>query len=110
MSWRMLVARFVIGALNARAIADSIAAEMRNDAASRRRIVSTDTKTSSAPAARGPRTEAAAKLAWIRPFAVTSSVESTRLGIAPNSAAAKKIESVDEMKATAQIHPNDSTP
>src|SRR5713101_6412452 len=65
MSWRMLVARFVIGVLNARAIADSITADTTNDAASRRRIVSTDTKTSSAPAARGPMTEAAAKLAWI---------------------------------------------
>src|SRR2546423_13088447 len=101
MSWRMLVARFVIGALKARAIAESMAAETTNDAASRTRIVSTDTKTSRAPAASGPRTAAAAKLAWMRPFAPTSSVESTRLGIAPNSAEAKKIESVEETNATA---------
>src|SRR2546429_3320051 len=96
MSWRMLVARLVIGALKGRAIRDSITAETTNDDASRSRIVSTGMKTSSAPAARGPSTDAAAKLAWIRPLALTSSRESTRLGIAPNSAATKKIDSVDE--------------
>ena len=101
MSSRMLVPRVVMGALNRRAITDSIAAETTNEAASRSRIVSTGRNTSSAPAASGPSTVAAAKLAWMRPLAPTSSVDPTRLGIAPNSAAAKKIESVDEMKTTA---------
>src|SRR5947199_6087275 len=103
----MLVARLVIGALKARAITESIAADTTNDAASSSRMVSTEVNTSSAPAARGPRTAAAAKLAWIRPFAVTSSFESTRLGIAPNSAAAKKIASVDDTNATAYSHQSD---
>src|SRR6266566_1371152 len=101
MSSRMLVVRFVRGALKGRAITDSVAADTTNDAASRRRIASTGTNTSSAPAAKGPSTDAAAKLAWIRPFALTSSPELTRLGIAPNSAATKKIDSVDDTNTTA---------
>src|SRR5882724_8827152 len=101
MSWRMLVARLVIGALKGRAIKESITADATNDAASRSRIASTGTNTKRAPATSGPSTDAAAKLAWIRPLAVTSSPESTRLGIAPNSAATKKIERVDETKTTA---------
>src|SRR5438093_11780295 len=100
MSWRMVVARFVIGALKGRAIKESITAEATKDAASRRRIASTGRTTSSTPAASGPSTDAAAKLAWIRPLALTSSPDSTRLGMAPNSAATKKIETVDETNPT----------
>src|SRR2546430_13653938 len=101
MSRRMQPAGLVIGGLKGRGIKDSISAEATKDAASRSRIASTGTKTRSAPAASGPSTDAAAKLAWIRPLALTSSPDSTRLGIAPNSAATKQIESVDETKTTA---------
>src|SRR2546430_1433156 len=96
----MLVARLVMGALKGRAMRDSITAEATNDTASMSRIASTGTNTRRAPAARGPRTDAAAKLACIRPFALTNSFESTRLGIAPNSAATKKIDSVDDTNTT----------
>lgn len=82
-------------------MSDSITAETRNETASSRRIVSTDANTRSAPAASGPRTESAAKLAWMRPLALTSSLDSTRLGIAPNSAATKKIDRVEETNTTA---------
>src|SRR5437762_14380283 len=92
MSWRMLLARLVIGALKGRAIKESITAEATKDAASRSRIASTGTKTRNAPATSGPSTDAAAKLAWIRPLALTSSPDSTRLGIAPNSAATRSEE------------------
>src|SRR5438876_10675497 len=99
MSWRMLVARLVMGALNGRAMIDSITAETTKEAASRSRIVSTEAKMSRAPAASGPSTDAAAKLAWIRPLALMSSRVSTRLGIAPNYEATTKIESVDAWHA-----------
>lgn len=46
-------------------------------------------------------TVAAEKLAWMRPFAVTSWSRSTRLGIAANWAAWKKIPSVARANAAA---------
>jgi len=111
MSWRIVVLRRATsGPLNGRRMSDSATAETTNVAASTTSSWSTGSTTSSAPATSGPRTLAPANVAWIRPFAVTRSAWSTRLGIAPNAAASKKIPSVDVMKTTARIHHTLSTP
>jgi hypothetical protein len=88
----------------------SASADTRNVAASMYKSCSTWKKTSRPPATSGPATVAAAKLAWIRPFAVTRSAWSTRLGTAPNCAASKKIESVPAMKITTMTHQTLSAP
>ena len=49
----------------------------------------------------GPSTPAAAKLAWMRPFAVTRSSLPTRLGIAPNCAVSNASPRVEVAKVTA---------
>ncbi len=53
------------------------------------------------PATSGPSTVAAEKLACIWPFAATSLSRSTRLGIAANCAAWKKMPRVAEAKIAA---------
>src|SRR5436189_162035 len=63
---------------------------------------------SSPPAASGPRTVAAEKLACICPFAATSLSRSTRLGIAANCAAWKKMPRVDAAKMRWESDQTDS--
>src|SRR4051812_15888284 len=90
-----------VAALNDFWISDRNTAEHANEAASTTKIPSTGMTAIKAPASSGPQTVAAEKLAWIRPFAVTRSSLSTRLGIAANCDESNPIDIVEFRNATA---------